>query len=123
MRNYDDNMIFHVATPRSAASVHGVGREGDSYVAAVARYIGILTASSESKALQSERYRRVGGACAGRRAGHTARVGGRPRGAASDGAVLGGGQRISGKLASPSQPPSHVPTPLTLRRDGIKVIF
>ena len=59
LRNYDDFMIFHVATPRSAASVHGVGREGDSYVAAVARYIRIQTAPSGSKALQNGRYRKL----------------------------------------------------------------
>ena len=40
-------------------------------------------------------------------------------GGANDGAVLGGGQRISGALASPSQPPSHVLTPLTFPCDGI----
>ena len=118
LRNYDDNMIFHVTTPRSAASVHGVGHKGDWYVAAVARYIPIQTASSGSKALQNERDRKLAAlAQAGER--DAALAGGRPHGAASDGDVLGGGQSNSGELASASQPPSHLPTPLTLPRDGI----
>jgi ketosteroid isomerase-like protein len=44
-----------VAAPRSAASVHGVGHEGDCVVAAVARYNTIETASAGSKALQNGR--------------------------------------------------------------------
>ena len=59
LRNYDENPPFHVATPRSAASVHGIGHEGDWYVAAVARYIPIQTASPGSKALQDGRYHKV----------------------------------------------------------------
>ena len=118
LRNYDDFMIFHVATPRSAASVHGVGREGDSYVAAVARYIRIQTAPSGSKALKNERYHKLATlAQAAER--DAAMAGSRPHGAASNGAVLGGGQSISRELASPSQPPSHLPTPLTFPRDGV----
>ena len=93
LRNYDDNFEFHVATPRSAASVHGVGHEGDSYVAAVARYIRIQTAPSGSKALQNGRYHKVAAlAQAGERV--AAMAGGRPHGAASNGAVLGGGHSI-----------------------------
>ena len=122
LRNYDDFMIFHVTTPRSAASVHGVGREGDSYVAAVARYIRIQTlvqtAPSGSKALQNGRYRKLAAlAQAGER--DAALAGGRPQGAASNGTVLGVGQHIAGELTSPSQPPSHLPTPLTFPRDGL----
>ena len=44
---------------------------------------------------------------------------GRPHGGASDGAVLGGHQCITCELASPSQPSSHAPTPLTFPRDGV----
>ena len=118
LRNCDDFMIFHVTTPPSAASVRAVAGEGDSYGAAVARYIRIQTASQESKALQRERYRKLAAlAQAGER--DAALAGGRPQGAASDGAVLGSGQSMSGELASPSQPPSHLPTPLTLPRDGV----
>ena len=112
------NLIFHVASPRSAASVHAVGHEGDSYVAAVARYIRIQTASSGSKALKRERYRQLA-ALAQASEREAAMADGRPQGAASNGAVLGGGQRIAGELASPAQPPSHLPTPLTLLCDGV----
>ena len=48
-------MHNRVLSPRSAASDHGVGNEGDSSAAAVARYRGIHTASSESKSLQNKR--------------------------------------------------------------------
>ena len=44
-----------LALPRSAASVHGVGNEGDSYVAGIARVCTHQRASSGSKALQNER--------------------------------------------------------------------
>ena len=44
-----------VAAPRSAASGHGVGNEGDSYVAGIARVCTHQRASSGSKALQNER--------------------------------------------------------------------
>ena len=107
-----------VASPRSAASVHGVGHEGDCVVAAVARYNTIQTASRESKALQAERSHKLAAlAQAGER--DAAIADGRPHGAASDGDVLGGRQSNSGELASPSQPPSHLPTPLTFPRDGV----
>ena len=44
-----------LALPRSAASVHGVGNEGDSSVADVARYCTHETASTGSKAPQNGR--------------------------------------------------------------------
>ena len=111
-------MIFHVASPRSAASVHAVGHEGDSYVAAVARYIRIQTAPSGSKALKNDGYHKLAAlAQDGER--EAAMAYGRPQGAASNGTVLGGGQHIAGELASPSHPPSHVTTPLTFPRDGV----
>ena len=50
---------------------------------------------------------------------HAAMADGRTHDGSNDGAVLGSGQRISGALASPSQPPSHVLTPLTFPRDGV----
>ena len=107
-----------VAVPRSAASVHGVGNEGESYVADVARYIGIQSASAGSKALQNERYHKLAAlAQAGERDAAMADV--RPHGGASDGAVLGGHQCTTCELASPSQPSSHAPTPLTFPRDGV----
>jgi len=107
-----------VASPRSAASVHGVGHEGDSYVAAVARYIRIQSAPSGSKALKNDGYHKLAAlAQAGERDADM--TDGRPHGGASDGAVLGGGHSIAGELASPSKPPSHLPTPLTLPHDGV----
>ena len=75
-------------------------------------------ASAGSKGLKREREHKTAAlAQAGER--HAAMADGRPHGGANDGAVHGGGQRISGALASPSQPPSHVLTPLTFPRDGI----
>ena len=95
-----------------------VAGEGDWYVAAVARYIRIQTASRDSKALKNERDHKLAAlAQAGER--HEAMADGRPHGGANDGAVLGDGKRISGALISPSQPPSHVLTPLTFPRDGV----
>ena len=105
-------------SPRGAASDHGVGNEGDSYAAAVARYIRIQTASSESKSLQNKRGQELAAlAQAGER--DAAMADGRPHGGASDGAVLVGHQCITYELASPSQPSSHAPTPLTFPRDGV----
>ena len=88
LTDYDDNLIFDVATPPSAASVHAVAGEGDWYVAAVARYIRIQTAPSGSKALQNGRYHKVA-ALAQADEWDAAMAGGRPHGAASNGAVLG----------------------------------
>ena len=107
-----------VASPRSAASDHGVGNEGDSYVADVARFCTHQRASSGSKALQNERGHKLAAlAQAGER--DAAMADGRPHGGASDGAVLVGHQCITCELASPSQPSSHAPTPLTFPRDGV----
>ena len=107
-----------VLSPRSAASDHGVGNEGDSSVAAVVRYRGIQTASSESKSLQNKRGQELAAlAQAGER--DAAMADGRPHGGASDGAVLVDHQCITCELASPSQPSSHAPTPLTFPRDGV----
>ena len=107
-----------LALPRSAASVHGVGNEGDCYVAAVARYITIQLASRDSNALKKERERKSAApAQAGER--DAAMADGRPHGGASDGAVLVDHQCIACELASPSQPSPHAPTPLTFPRDGV----
>ena len=107
-----------VAAPRSAASGHGVGHEGDSYVAGIARICRHQRASSGSKAQKNERCPKLAAlAQAGER--DAAMADGRPHGGASDGAVLVGHQCITCKLASPSQPSSHAPTPLTFPRDGV----
>ena len=93
-----------VAVPRSAASVHGVGNEGESSVADVARYRGIQSASAGSKALQNERYHKLAALAQAGGERDAAMADGRPHGGASDGAVLGGHQSITCELASPPQP-------------------
>ena len=93
-----------LALPRSAASVHGVGNEGDWYVAAVARYIPIQLASRDSNALKKESdWKTAFLTLAVER--DAAMAVGRPHGDAIDGAVLVGRQRITCDLASlPSRP-------------------
>ena len=91
LTDYDDNLIFDVATPRIAPSVHAVAGESDCYVAAVARYITIQTASAGSKALQNERYHKLA-ALAQADERDALMADGRPQGVASSGAVLSGHQ-------------------------------
>ena len=79
---------------------HTIGRERDSSVARVARYRRIQLASAGSKVLTRERDHSAAAlAQAGER--HAAKADGRTHGGSNDGAVLGGGQRITGALASP----------------------
>ena len=118
LRNSDDSWLWRLALPLSAPSVQASGCERNWYVARDARYIPIQWPSAGSKVLERERDHKTAVlAQAGER--HDAMADSRPHGGANDGAVLGDGKRISGALVSPSQPPSHVLTPLTFPRDGV----
>ena len=110
--------LQRLAIPRSAPSVHAVGNERDWYVAAIARYIPIQSASAGSKALKRSRDHNAA-ALAHVDERDAAMAGGRPQDGASDGAVLGGHQCTTCELASPTHPPSHVTTLLTFPRDGV----
>ena len=99
-----------LALPLTAPSVHAIGRERDSYVARVARYIRIQWASPGSKALKNERDRKTASLTLAVERDATMAVG-RPYGDAIDGAVLVGRQRITCDLASLPSRPYHVCTP------------
>ena len=83
--------LRRLAVPRSAPCVNAVENKHDCYVAAVARYIRIQTASSESKSLQNERYHKLA-ALAQADERDALMADGRPQGVASNGAVLSGHQ-------------------------------
>ena len=78
-----------LALPLVAPCVNAVENEHDCYVAAIARYITIQTASAGSKALKKERERKSA-ALAQAEERDAAMTGGRPQGGADDGAVLDG---------------------------------
>ena len=108
---------MRLALPRIAPSVDAVANDRDCYVAAVARYITIQSASRVSNALQNGRdHKSAAPAQADER--DAATEDGRSYGGGSDGAVPDGRGGITCELACPSPRPSHVCSPLTFPCDG-----
>ena len=86
--------LQRLALPLRAPCVHAVENHLDCYVAAIARYITIQTASGESIALQNGRdHKSAALAQADER--DAAMPDGRPQGSADDGAVLDSRQGIA----------------------------
>ena len=83
-----------LAATRSAPCVRAVENKREWYVAAIARYIPIQSASAGSIALKKERYRKSAAPAQADKQ-HAAMTGGRPQGGADDGAVLDGCQLIA----------------------------